>query len=97
MLGVSIDRERAFVGEFLADLGVALPSYWDGEGVLTGDMLGARKIPLTVVIDREGRVMAGHEGARDWSAPEMVAAVRGLAEGDAPAAERVTALLRELR
>jgi thiol-disulfide isomerase/thioredoxin len=33
--GVSIDRERAFTREFVAELGIGFPNYWDGEGWLT--------------------------------------------------------------
>jgi len=97
VLGVSIDEKRAFVGEYLRDVGVSLQSYWDPTGNLTGGLLGTRAVPLTLVISKEGRVLAGYEGARDWSAPELVAAIRGIAEGTAPHAARLARLRVVLR
>jgi len=95
VVGVSIDEKRAFVGEYLRDVGVSFQSYWDSAGVLTGDLVGTRAIPLTLIVSREGRVLARYEGARDWSAPELVAAIRGVADGAQGRAERI-ARLREV-
>lgn len=95
VLGVSIDEKGALVGEYLRDVGVSFQSYWDPAGNLTGDLFGTRAIPLTLIVSREGRVLARYEGARDWSAPEIVAAIRGVAEGAAPRAARL-ARLREV-
>ena len=95
--GVSIDRERAFTREFIAELGIGFANYWDGEGRLTKEILAANVIPLTVIIDRQGEIVLGYEGARDWSAPGLVAALGDLAQGDAPLAERIAKLQEELQ
>ena len=95
--GVSIDRERAFTREFIAELGIGFPNYWDGEGRLTKEILAANVIPLTVIVDRRGEIVLGHEGARDWSAPGLVAALGGLAHGDGPLAARIAKLQEELQ
>ncbi|HSF95102.1 MAG TPA: TlpA disulfide reductase family protein [Thermohalobaculum sp.] len=97
VLGVSIDKQREFTREFLAELGVGFPSYWDGAGKLTAEILATRAVPLTVIIDREGNIVVAYEGARDWSEPEMIAAIAGLDGGGAPFDQRVAKLLEELR
>jgi thiol-disulfide isomerase/thioredoxin len=95
--GVSIDRERAFTREFLADLGVGFANYWDGDGRLTKEILAANVIPLTVIIDQKGEIVLGYEGARDWNEPGLVAALGNLAQGDGPLAERIVKLQEELQ
>jgi hypothetical protein len=35
-------------------------------------MLGASSIPVTVLVDAEGRVVARFRGARDWSSAESI-------------------------
>ncbi len=95
--GVSIDRQRVFTREFLADLGVGFPNYWDGDGRLTKEILAANVIPLTVIIDQKGEIVLGYEGARDWNEPGLVAALGDLAQGDGPLAERIVKLQEELQ
>ena len=95
--GVSIDKERAFTREFLADLGIGFPSYWDGERRLTEEIFSTPAIPLTLIIDPQGEIVLGYEGARDWSAPELVAVLGNLADGDTPFAQRVAKLQEELQ
>ena len=95
--GVSIDRQRVFTREFLADLGVGFPNYWDGEGRLTKEILAANVLPLTVIIDPQGEIVLGYEGARDWNEPGLVAALGDLAQGDGPLAERIAKLQEELQ
>ncbi len=95
--GVSIDRERAFTREFLADLDVGFANYWDGDGRLTKEILAANVLPLTVIIDQKGEIVLGYEGARDWNEPGLVAALGNLAQGDGPLAERIAKLQEELQ
>jgi hypothetical protein len=35
-------------------------------------MLGASSIPVTVLVDAGGRVVARYRGARDWVSPESI-------------------------
>jgi thiol-disulfide isomerase/thioredoxin len=95
--GVSIDKERLFTREFLADLGIGFPNYWDGEKRLTGEIFSTRAVPLTLIIDPRGEVVIGYEGARNWSAPDLVAALGVLAGGDAPFPQRVAQLQMKLQ
>ena len=38
-------------------------------------MLGADRIPLTLLIDGDGRVLHKIYGAKEWDSPEAVAAI----------------------
>lgn len=86
VIGLSVDRERAFTREFLRETGVAFPNYWAGEDGLDGGPFEARALPLTLIIDAEGRTVARHEGARDWAAPALVAALEALTPTASPQA-----------
>jgi peroxiredoxin len=71
VIGISIDdyRERAAV--FLAKAGTTFPHYIDRQLMLE-KMLGARTIPLTLLIDAEGRVLQKVRGAQEWDSPEII-------------------------
>ena len=76
MVGVSIDKRRAFTREFLRELGVDFPNLWDGEGDLSKKLLDIRALPLTLVVSPKGEIALRHEGALDWAAPEVVATLK---------------------
>jgi thiol-disulfide isomerase/thioredoxin len=97
VVGVSIDKERLFTREFLADLDIGFPNYWDGEKRLTEEIIPTRAVPLTLIIGPQGEILLGYEGARDWSAPNLVATLVDLAGGDTPFPQRVVKLQEELR
>jgi len=97
VIGVSMDKERFLTAEYLRELGVDFTSYWDETGRLTGELLGARAIPLTLVLSPTGQVIATHEGARDWSRPDVVAAIRQVADRTAPIDTRVVRLREGLQ
>jgi hypothetical protein len=56
-------EEHAFTG---------LELYLD-DGLKTGRALSARGLPLTILIDAEGRELARLEGIATWDAPEVIA------------------------
>lgn len=49
-----------------------LASYRDPSGRI-GQLLGARALPASFLIDRQGRVAAIVDGAADWTSPAMLA------------------------
>jgi thiol-disulfide isomerase/thioredoxin len=69
VIGIStddyVDRAKAFVGETR----VSFANFID-QGLVLERMLGADKLPLTVLVDAEGRVLARFYGSRDWDGPE---------------------------
>jgi thiol-disulfide isomerase/thioredoxin len=69
----------------------AMERFWEATGVTTlpllldadtdlAQALGVKGLPHTVVIDREGRVVAELRGEADWAAPETLAVMRALLE-----------------
>lgn len=74
VIGISIDdyRERAEV--FLAKAGTTFPHFIDRQLMLE-NILGAKTIPLTLLVDAEGRVLQKVSGAQEWDSPEIVAAI----------------------
>ena len=49
-------------------------------------MLGASSIPVTVLVDAKGRVVARYKGARDWSSPDSIQLIERAFAGNGRAA-----------
>lgn len=75
---VSVGEERKTVADFVAAEKLAFPVYLDRAGKL-GAEFGARSIPTTYILDREGRIVAGYVGSRQYDGPDTVEALRELA------------------
>ena len=71
VIGISIDDYRERAELFLAKAGTTFPHYIDRQLMLE-NMLGAKSIPLTLLIDAEGRVLRKVRGAQEWDSPEIV-------------------------
>jgi thiol-disulfide isomerase/thioredoxin len=86
VLALSSDREgRAKVEPFYRDRGIRHLGLWLDPRGAAQRAFGARGLPTTVVIDRQGRERARLEGAAEWDRPDLLAAVRRLV--GPPAAE----------
>ncbi len=79
VLPLSSDRGGAAVVEkYYRKHGIeGLPVWLDPKGA-AARAWGARGIPTTLIVDRQGRERARMEGALDWASEEVVAEVRGL-------------------
>jgi len=79
VLPLSSDRGgAAVVRRFYAANGIdALPVLLDARGE-AGRAWGARGLPTTLIIDREGREQGRVEGAIDWASAATIAALRRL-------------------
>lgn len=79
VLPLSSDRGgAAVVRKFYDSHGIdALPVWLDPKGDLARAW-GARGLPTTFIIDREGRLRAKLEGGADWAGAAMLAAIRAL-------------------
>ena len=80
VIGISTDDypEKAYV--FLERTGIGFENFIDAKLELE-NMLGADRLPLTLLIDARGKVLAKHYGARDWDSVEtrqMIAKAFGL-------------------
>jgi len=70
VLAISSDEEGAeIVNQFIVKLGTTFPILLDPDQQVS-DRYGAGSLPVTFVLDPEGRVVAAAQGARDWNSPE---------------------------
>ncbi|WP_052214177.1 TlpA disulfide reductase family protein [Belnapia sp. F-4-1] len=79
ILALSSDRGgKALVEPFYRDKGIRQLGLWLDPRGAASRALGARGLPTTVLVDREGRERARVEGDQPWDSPEMLAAIRRL-------------------
>ena len=74
IIGISIDDYRDRANAFLTKAGTTFPHYIDRRLILE-NMLGARTIPVTILIDPDSRVLHKVHGAQEWDSPESVALI----------------------
>jgi cytochrome c biogenesis protein CcmG, thiol:disulfide interchange protein DsbE len=76
VVGVSVDNRSVEpqIREFIDQVGMTYDVWWDPDqtAVSTFDAMG---VPLTVLIDREGRITWRHLGAFERGDPELIRAV----------------------
>ena len=60
-VGVDIAEDAGKAGDFLAELGISFDQYLDDRGELT-DALGTAVLPVTLVVDADGKVATEHVG-----------------------------------
>jgi len=74
VIGISIDDYPSRAKTFLAKTSTTFPHYIDHQ--LTWEKIfGANTIPLTLLIDENGRVLQKVRGAQEWDSPEIVKAI----------------------
>jgi thiol-disulfide isomerase/thioredoxin len=71
VLGISTDDDQAAAAKFVKVSGVSFPNYIDRNLVLE-NMLGANRLPLTILVDADGRVIKKIAGSRAWDSPEAI-------------------------
>ena len=74
VIGISIDDYRERAQGFLAKAGTTFPHYIDRQLILE-KMLGANTLPLTLLVDAEGRVLQKVRGAQEWDSPEVIESI----------------------
>jgi thiol-disulfide isomerase/thioredoxin len=73
VIGISTDDDRNAALAWLKQSNATVTHYIDaGPRWTLEHMLGASKIPVTVLVDAGGRVVARFPGARDWNSPESI-------------------------
>ena len=63
-IGVDIAEQRTKARQFLDELGVTFEQYLDDGGVLSAE-LGVASLPVTIVVDADGRISTHHLGPMD--------------------------------
>ncbi len=71
IIGVSTDDHANAAAAFLRQAKVTFDNYHDRKLLLEA-MLGANTIPLTVLVDAQGRVVKKVRGAKEWDSPEAL-------------------------
>jgi len=71
VIGISTDDYRDAALKWLKHSNATVSHYIDSRLILE-HMLGASTIPLTVLVDAKGRVVARYRGARQWDSVESI-------------------------
>lgn len=71
IIGISTDDDANAAAAFLRQSKVTFDNYLDRNLVLES-MLGADTIPLTVLVDAQGRVLRKIRGSKEWDSPQSL-------------------------
>ena len=74
VIGISTDDYRNKAESFIKKTEITFENFLDNK-LLLEKMLGANTIPLTVLVDADGRVLEKVHGAREWDSPEIIDAI----------------------
>lgn len=74
VIGISTDDYPDRAEQFVRQLDIRFSNFIDSKLRLE-HMLGAERLPLTLLVDAQGKVLAKHYGAREWDSPESLAYV----------------------
>ncbi len=74
IIGISTDDYRNRAEAFIKDTAITFDNFLDSK-LLLENMLGANTLPLTVLVDADGRVLEKVRGAREWDSPEIIEAI----------------------
>ena len=90
VIGISTDDDRNAALRWLKHSNATINHYIDtGPRWPLEHMLGASSIPVTVLVDAQGRVVGRFRGARDWDSAESIRLIeRTFAGAGRPAATR---------
>jgi thiol-disulfide isomerase/thioredoxin len=87
VIGISTDDDRNAALKWLRHSNATISHYIDtGPRWTLENMLGASTIPITVLVDPQGRVVARFRGARDWYSAESIQLIERAFAGRDPAA-----------
>jgi thiol-disulfide isomerase/thioredoxin len=71
VIGISTDDYPEKAYSFVEQTGITFDNFIDRKLQLE-NMLGANKLPLTVLVDKNGKVLSKHYGAQDWASDEAI-------------------------
>jgi peroxiredoxin len=69
VIGISTDDSEPAAKRYLQQANATLNHYLD-HALELENMLGAERLPLTILVDANGRVLAKYYGAREWDDAE---------------------------
>jgi len=71
VIGISTDDYRNKAADFIEQTKITFENFIDHKLVLE-NMLGANTIPLTILVDADGRVLGKVRGAYEWDKPKII-------------------------
>ena len=74
IIGISTDDYRERANTFIDKTEISFENYLDNN-LLLENMLGANTIPLTLLVNADGKVLLKVRGAYEWDNPEIVDAI----------------------
>jgi len=74
IIGISTDDYRNKAVALIKQAGITFENFIDHK-LLLENMLGAKTIPLTLLVNADGRVLKKIRGAREWDSPKMIAVI----------------------
>lgn len=74
VIGISTDDYVDKAKTFLQQYNITFSNYIDSKLVLE-NMLGANVLPLTLLVDAQGKVLSKFYGAKEWDSPEIKAMI----------------------
>ncbi|MBI3187308.1 MAG: TlpA family protein disulfide reductase [Gammaproteobacteria bacterium] len=72
IIGISTDDDANAAASYIKQSKITFNNYLDHK-VMLENMLGANTIPLTILVDAQGRILEKARGAYEWDAPETIA------------------------
>ena len=74
VIGISTDDYINRAESFIEQTKISFDNFLDSK-LLLENMLGANTIPLTILVDADGRVLLKARGAYEWDSPEIIDAI----------------------
>lgn len=74
IIGISTDDYRNKATALIKQTGITFENFLDYK-LLLENMLGAKTIPLTLLVDADGRILKKIRGVRKWDSAEMIDAI----------------------
>ena len=71
MIGISTDDYPEAAQAFLRKYKTSFSHFID-RNLLLENMLGADHLPLTLLVDAQGRVLGKYMGAKEWNSPQAL-------------------------
>ena len=71
MVGISTDSQLERAEKFVDYAKTSFPHFIDTQYQLE-EVLGADRIPLTLLVDAQGKVLARYYGAKEWDSPDAL-------------------------
>ncbi len=81
ILGISIDRKKETVEEFLSKNPVSYPILLDQKGEVFVNKYTVTGLPATYLIDREGHIVEQYIGKKDFTSQEFTDLIERLLKG----------------